>query len=164
MRIPARPIVLIAATVLLTAGCGPPNYVAIGEDMAPAIERGDIVAIDMSAYAERSPQVGEMVAYHAPDDQGGRMRMGRVVAFGGHNVAVEDGTLYLNGEPIEETFVVEPMSYHVERLEVPLRHVYILGDNRNEASDSHRFGPVPVDAVIGRIIDVQKPPGSDVLQ
>lgn len=164
MRTPVRAIGLIATSLLLIAGCGPPNYVAMTDHMAPTIERGDIIAIDRRAYTERTPGRGEIVGYHAPDDPGGRMLIGRVVATGGDSLRAEDGPLLLNDEPVEERYLAAPTTVRIDTLRVPDDHAYILGDNRDDARDSRAFGPVPVEAVIGRIVDVQKPPGSDVPQ
>ncbi|MGI5818792.1 MAG: signal peptidase I [Armatimonadota bacterium] len=146
--------------VAVLAGCGPPNYVMMTDDMAPTIERGDIIAIDLQAYDHRPPRRGERVAYRAPGERGERLRMGRVVATAGDEVRVTGGALHLNGDPVEEPFVAATMDYEFEALTLPDGHLYILGDNRNEAHDSHVFGPVPIEAVEGRITDVQKPPGS----
>ncbi len=153
---------LAAAAVLLCllAGCGPANYIMMTDAMAPTIREGDIIAIDMEAYTERAPAVGDMVAYHAPDDREGKLMMGRIVALSGDTVRVEDGTLYRNSEPVEEPYVNEPTPWEMEATEVPPEHVYILGDNREAARDSHAFGPVPVELLAGQITDVQKPPGS----
>jgi signal peptidase I len=150
------PIGLLA----LLTGCGPPNYVMMTDHMAPTIEQGDIIAIDMEAYADAAPERGEIVAYRAPDNPEGKMLMGRVVARAGDTVAVREGRLYLNEKPIEASHAAEEMDYEVEALQVPHGHLYVLGDNRNAARDSHVFGPVPLELVEGRISDVQKPPGA----
>ncbi|MFP4250056.1 MAG: signal peptidase I [Armatimonadota bacterium] len=160
MSFPPRAIIATCVLALL-AGCGPPNYVMMSEDMTPTIERGDIIAIDSSMYEQAVPERGEIVAYHAPEDRDGKMLIGRVVAVGGDEIRVEGGTLILNAEPIEESFVPEAMDYEVPRMTVPQDHFVILGDNRNEARDSHVFGPVPAEAIVGGITDVQKPPGQD---
>jgi signal peptidase I len=101
-----------------------------------------------------------MVAYRAPDNPEGKMLMGRVVAGAGDTVAVREGRLYLNEERVEDSYAAEEMDYEVEALQVPDGHLYVLGDNRNAARDSHVFGPVPLELVEGRITDVQKPPGA----
>ncbi|MFW5868788.1 MAG: signal peptidase I, partial [Armatimonadota bacterium] len=154
---------LVRATVAavlasLLTGCGPPNYVMMTSAMAPTIERGDIIVIDMKAYDHARPRRGEMVAYRAPDGPEGKLLMGRVVAAGGEEVSVRDGTLRLDGRPVDEPFVAEEMDYEVEAMQVPDGHVYILGDNRNDATDSHVFGPAPLHLIEGRITDVRKPP------
>ncbi|MFO8079548.1 MAG: signal peptidase I [Armatimonadota bacterium] len=156
------PRVIIATIVLASlTGCGPPNYVMMSDDMAPTIERGDIIAIDASVHDEAAPERGEIVAYHAPDDRDRKMLIGRVVAVGGDEIRVKGGTLTLNAEPVEEPFAAGEMGYEVPRMTLPEDHLFILGDNRNEARDSHVFGPVPAEAIVGRITDVQKPPGQD---
>ncbi|MFW5867507.1 MAG: signal peptidase I [Armatimonadota bacterium] len=151
----------VIALACVLAGCGPANYIMMTESMAPAIEKGDIMAIDMAAYRQEAPAIGDIVAYHAPDDRKGKLLMGRVVALAGDTVRVEEGSLHRNSEPVEEPYVSGEVSYDVEETAVPEGHIYILGDNRDEARDSRAFGPVPPEHVSGRIVDVQKPPGSE---
>jgi len=153
------PRMMISTFVLASlAGCGPANYVMMSDHMTPTIERGDIIAIDASVYQDAGPERGEIVAYHAPGDRDGKMLIGRVVAVGGDDIRVEGGTLILNAEPVEESFAAGAMDYEVPRMKVPEDHLFILGDKRDEARDSHVFGPVPAEAIVGKITDVQGPP------
>jgi len=151
-------VVLALAAAAALIGCGPPNYIVMTEDMAPALEQGDIVAIDSGAYEEASPERGDIVSYHAPDEPKGKALMGRVVALAGETVSVEDGALQVDGGAVEVPWAGEEMPFETDAVQVPGAHVYILGDNREEARDSHVFGPVPVESIVGKITDVQKAP------
>jgi signal peptidase I len=153
-----RWVICVAALLFLLAGCGRPNYVVMTDDMSPAIRQGDIVAVDFEAYEQSAPERGHLVVYHAPAEYDGKILVGRVVAVGGDDVRVTGGELQIGGEPVEEPFVPVRMDYDVDPTVIAAGQAYILGDNRNVAQDSHVFGPIPLELIVGRITDVQKPP------
>ena len=76
----------------------------------------------------------------------------RVVAVGGDQVEVRDGRLWRNGEAVDPDWSHGPMAYSLAPLRVPPRHLLVLGDNRNASLDSHLWGPLPVDRVIGTAV------------
>lgn len=76
--------------------------------------------------------------------------MKRVIAISGDKVEVRGGVVYLNGSPVYEPYVRELARYSFAPLQVPAGAMFVLGDNRNESSDSHVWGSVPVANVIGK--------------
>ena len=102
-------------------------------------ERGDIVVLDPPVRSDK-PYIK------------------RVIALPGETIAVRDGKVYVNGEPLEEGYIAEPPRYTYPsnaangagEYTVPEGNVFVMGDNRNNSSDSHVFGPVPLDRVIGK--------------
>ncbi len=76
----------------------------------------------------------------------------RLIALGGDTVEIKGGRLYLNGELQNEPYIKELMLYSVEKFTVPEGYCYILGDNRNNSTDSHVFGAVPCECIVGIFI------------
>jgi signal peptidase I len=76
----------------------------------------------------------------------------RVVAVAGDQVAVTAGELRRNNLSVQEDWRPEPMDYDLAPLTVPPGHVLVLGDNRNASLDSHLWGPLPLEDVIGTAI------------
>ncbi len=70
---------------------------------------------------------------------------------------VNDGTVYVNNKPLSEPYISAPPRYEGV-WEVPAGMLFVLGDNRNSSSDSHTWGMVPLENVIGKAEVVYWPP------
>ncbi|CAK6698384.1 Signal peptidase I T [Synechococcus sp. CBW1107] len=76
----------------------------------------------------------------------------RVVGVPGDVIEVAGGDLLRNGAPVSEPWRREPMTYELPPLTVPAGHLLVMGDNRNASLDSHLWGPLPADHVIGTAV------------
>jgi signal peptidase I len=82
----------------------------------------------------------------------------RVIGLPGETVEVKDGYVLINGEPLIEPYlppeiVTVASSYaHEQPYVVPAGHLWVMGDNRSNSSDSRVFQAIPVDTVVGRAI------------
>ena len=75
----------------------------------------------------------------------------RVIALPGETVEIKDGFVYINGKPLSEPYVLDPPRYTMKQLEVPKGYCFVLGDNRDNSNDSHIWGPLPRDNIIGKV-------------
>lgn len=126
-----------------------------GDSMQPTLDGGDInvdtdgdvVMLNIVATPER----GDIVVFKA--DWTGEEEyflVKRVIGVPGDTVEIRNGELYLNGELQEEDYIKEPMyDYTYPPVTVPEGHYYVLGDNRNNSSDSRVIGCVPEDKIVG---------------
>lgn len=124
--------------------------------MAPTLIPGDIVLTATFAYASGTPRRDELIVYIPPINE--TAFVGRVVAISGDTVSVTGPEVTLNGQPLEEEFVLssdrECHRGDVEGLVVPAGKLFILGDNRCNSNDSRYFGFVDTEMVIGRITSI----------
>lgn len=151
------------------------NFKVEGRSMEPTLESGQYLLINKAVYwridtgalrsafaAQREtgapdrprylfspPQRGDVIVFRYPKDPN-RDFIKRVVALPGETVEIRGGVLYVNGAPMEEPFVANHPSYTFERTRVPPANYFVLGDNRNNSSDSHVWGMVPEENIIGR--------------
>ena len=127
--------------------------------MAPTLVPGDVVMADTTAYRISPPLTGDVVVYYPPDDPSRGPLIGRVVAVGGERAQMRDGVLLVDGRPRAIPPEAAPASVpgpgrDMAPLAVPAGHVFVMGDNRDQAWDSRYFGPVPREAVVGRMATV----------
>ena len=80
----------------------------------------------------------------------------RVIGMAGDHIEIKDGNVYRNGEKLEEDYIREPITSVQEpeyaNVIVPEGTVYVMGDNREESSDSRTFGCVPIERVNGKVV------------
>ena len=75
----------------------------------------------------------------------------RVIGLPGDIVEISDGSIYVNGDPIQESFETRKPNYqHFGPKRVPPGEVFVLGDNRANSQDSHVIGTIPIRNIEGR--------------
>lgn len=101
------------------------------------------------------PQRGDVIVFDAPVNGVDKPYIKRVIGLPGETVEIYGGDVYINGERVNEGYLEgEVTSCAAGRdcsaVVVPEESVFVLGDNRDNSSDSRQFGPVPVDNIIGK--------------
>lgn len=71
---------------------------------------------------------------------------------------MRNGTLFINGQPRTEPYIFEAPNYVLKPQIVPPGHVFVMGDNRNNSYDSHIWGSLPAENIIGRASFIYWPP------
>jgi signal peptidase I len=143
--------------------------------MLPTLEIDDRVLVSKLAYRFHGPEHGDLIVFDSPlvteerpetlwetmvrnvfEAVGVRTArvedlIKRVIAVGGDRLEIRNNQVWVNGAPIDEPYL-KPGYYMNDMAPryVPSDHVWVMGDNRDNSQDSRRFGPVPVDDVIGR--------------
>ncbi len=126
-----------------------------GSSMEPSFHDGEFVIVSRLDYRFGSPDYGDVVVFHYPGNPEEEY-IKRVVGLSGDNVRIADGTVYVNGQVLEEPYIQADPVYSGE-WDVSEDHIFVLGDNRNNSSDSHSWGPLPMENVIGRAVFVYWP-------
>ncbi|MEX1255019.1 MAG: signal peptidase I [Dehalococcoidia bacterium] len=114
----------------------------------PFVDPGD----DPTRYLFRGPQRGDVIVFRDPaiaQGQPERDFIKRIIGEPGDVVEVRDQTVFINGRPLDEPYIFEKPSYTCAPERIPEGHYFVLGDNRNNSSDSHLWGPVPRENIIG---------------
>mmetsp|Transcript_145321 Transcript_145321/g.253614 ORF Transcript_145321/g.253614 Transcript_145321/m.253614 type:complete len:357 (+) Transcript_145321:49-1119(+) len=127
------------------------------ESMYPTWKIGDQFFAEKVSKFDHSPKRRDVVIFNPPDrffQMEGRERNGdvlvkRVVAVAGDRVEVKKGKLIVNNEVQDELYTNGDADYELDTLTVPKGSVFVLGDNRNASFDSHFWGFLPVENIIG---------------
>jgi signal peptidase I len=121
--------------------------------MQPTLHEGEFILVNKLAYRLGDFQRGDIVVFHhdATEDY-----IKRVIGLPGDTVEVKNGRVFINNQMVNEPYIAAPPRYSGS-WKVPDGQIYVLGDNRNQSSDSHQWGYVPVGTVVGRALVIYWP-------
>lgn len=123
--------------------------------MEPTLVPGEFLVVNKLAYKTGEIEQGDIVVFHYPlnpDED----YIKRVIGLPGDQVSIVDGKVSVNGSLLSEPYIAEAPVKGGEWV-VPQNSVFVMGDNRNESSDSRDWGFVPDDFIIGEAILVYWP-------
>ena len=127
-----------------------------GASMEPTLFSGEYVVVNRLSYRLGSPHRGDIIVFHFPRDPKEEY-IKRVIGLPGDEVEVRNGTVYINGQPLDENYLKVKTNY-IGSWVITEGQLFVLGDNRNNSSDSHDWGTVPLDYVVGKAVMVYWPP------
>ena len=107
-------------------------------------------------FAIHPPERGEVIVFHFPRDPG-KDFVKRVIGLPGEKVEMRQGTVYINGVPLEEPYLTNPDSSNLPTVILREKQYFVLGDNRRSSNDSRSWGPVPEENVVGKVSIVYWP-------
>jgi signal peptidase I len=130
------------------------RYIPSGS-MLPTLEINDRLVVEKVSYYFNPPERGDIVVFWPPESltPPGERRdafIKRIIGLPGDIVEIYDGQVFVNDQPLEEGYIQEPPNYQWGPEQVPEGQYLVLGDNRNSSYDSHSWGFVPAENIIGK--------------
>ena len=160
--------ILLALLIFLLIRNVAQNYRIDGISMEPNFHDGQFLIVNRFAYCPglhldipftdihlsrtwcvRQPERGDVIVFEYPRDPS-RDFIKRVIGVPGDTVEIRSGRVYINGNLMSEPFGPNPGSYSAAPVVVGEGEVYVMGDNRNNSSDSHMWGNLNQDLIIGK--------------
>lgn len=136
------------------------------ESMLPTLQVGDRVFVNKAD--NYSPKRGDLVVFKEPksaivlqpeaDNNKTLFFIKRVIGEPGQIIRVSDRLVYINDQPLAENYLAEPPVYQWGPEQVSERAYFVMGDNRNNSFDSHVWGFLADDLIIGRAYKIYWPP------
>jgi signal peptidase I len=123
-----------------------------GQSMAPTLEDQDRLIVNKLAYLLDAPQVGDVVMLIYPKSPD-KSFVKRVVAEPLDTVRIVDGRVYVNDEVLPFDFIPEEYRDHdnLGPEVIPEGYYFVMGDHRNNSSDSRHWGNVPKKYILGKV-------------
>lgn len=119
-----------------------------GFSMLPTLEEGEYIIINKLSYYLEEPERGDIIVLHFPNDRS-RDFIKRIIGLPGDQIDVANGVVTVNGTALTEPYINAQPSY-TGSWTVPPEHYFVLGDNRNNSSDSHNWSYLPQEDIIGK--------------
>jgi signal peptidase I len=116
------------------------SFVVDGRSMEPTLHNGERLFVNKFIYRFHPPERGDIIVF-TPQGAPKKKYIKRVIGLPGETVSFKDGQTYINGEPIAESYINEPVDQETGTYQIPQESVFVMGDNRNHSADS-RFSIV----------------------
>lgn len=148
-------VIALGLALFIRAFVAEPRYIP-SDSMVPTLQIGDRLVVEKVSYYFQSPATGNIVVFDPPPQlqiQGftkDQAFIKRVIGQPGQTVGIKNGRVYIDGQPLSEDYIAEPPTYQWGPQQVPEGHVFVMGDNRNNSNDSHIWGFLPKQNIIGR--------------
>jgi len=127
-----------------------------GFSMQPTLEDGEFVLVSKVNYQFGDVERGDIVVFHFPLDPEQEL-IKRVIGLPSDTISVQNGQVSVNGWVLDEPYIAAAPAYSGEWI-VPDGQLFVLGDNRNDSSDSHSWGYLPLEKVVGKAVVIYWPP------
>jgi signal peptidase I len=123
-----------------------------GQSMAPTLADQDRLIVNKAAYKLGDPQVGDIVMLYYPNKPE-KSFVKRVIAQEGDQVRIVAGKVYRNEVLMDDSFVPPEYRSHDDwgPEVIPEGYYFVMGDHRNNSSDSRHWGFVPKKYIIGKV-------------
>lgn len=132
--------------------------------MKPTLNENDRIFVSKYIYRFKEPQRADIVVFKSPEDPK-KDFIKRLIAAGGETVQIKDGSILINGSPVQVLQMQAVYYYNRgdygsagQKITVPEGHFYVLGDNSSSSRDSRYWGFVPRKYIIGKAVFRYWPP------
>ncbi len=147
--------VLMAVVLFLLLNAVTSRVRVYNISMQPTLYEGNLLVVNKFAYKLGTPKRGDIVIFHyqgTPTED----YIKRVIGLPGDTVNISNGVVQVNGQTLTEPYIAALPKYTGTWM-VPEGELFVLGDNRNLSSDSHEWGFVKQEWVVGKAVLVYWP-------
>lgn len=131
------------------------RYRIDGSSMNPTLFDGQYLLINNISYFLDEPQHGDIIVFKHPKNDLNLIK--RVIGVPGDHITIQNRQVFVNNTLLDEPYIQAAPTYSGDWT-VPEGAYFVLGDNRNNSSDSHQWEFLPADNILGKAIVIYWPP------
>lgn len=136
------------------------------QSMLPTINLYDRVLVNKLSYRSQPPKRGDIIIFKPTESMKENLIVDefanlddvfivkRVIGLPEEKHWIISGKVYVNSQPLEEKYIRQEPTYSFKPVTIPPKSYFVLGDNRNDSYDSHEWGVVPQDTIIGQVVKI----------
>ena len=121
-----------------------------GHSMDYTLADNEYMIVTKYDYLLGEPERFDVIICHYPE-RGRTNFVKRLVGLPGDTVSMLNGTLYVNGEAIDEPYITNKANYNMQAYTLKDDEYFVLGDNRSSSNDSHIIGPISREQIKGHV-------------
>jgi signal peptidase I len=125
--------------------------------MQPTLYAGNYVLVNKLSYRWGNPSRGDVIVFRYPPDPTQVPYIKRIIGLPGDHIRIAEGKVYINDQQLDEPYI-KVSTLQGGEWTVPADSLFVMGDNRNNSSDSRSWGMVPIENVIGKALVIYWPP------
>lgn len=155
------PLIVAVLFILIRSTVAQAFFIPSGS-MEPILNPGDRVLVSPIVYRFEDPSRGDIVVFDSPLPDADHL-IKRIVGLPGERVQIKGCVVFIDGVSLSEPYLEDPADWRLEGCEmdpisVPAEQVFVMGDARDNSTDSRIFGPIPIDDIVGRAYAIAWPP------
>ena len=131
------------------------RYRIDGSSMNPTLFDSQYLLVNNMSYYFDDPTRGDIIVFEHPNQDLNLIK--RVIGVPGDHIEIRDQTVVVNNIELEETYIQADPNYSGV-WDVQDGSYFVLGDNRNNSSDSHTWNALPRENILGKALVVYWPP------
>lgn len=146
-------IIFLAVVLFIVLRLTIQTYIVYGPSMESNYQNNEWVIVNKLAYKWHAPQRGDIIVFHPPI-QSNKPFIKRIIGLPGETVEIKDGTVYIHKTDgsvitLQEPYIKEPFYTNYTSSVIPANEYFVMGDNRNDSTDSRWGWFVSRDKIIG---------------
>lgn len=139
----------LTLVIFLLVRFAAPNFRIEGFSMEPDFHDGQYLFVNRLIYMLQPPERGDVIVF-IPPTSSSRDYIKRVIGLPGERVEVVNGRILIGGQELQEPYPLNPGTYSYGPVTVGTDEYFVLGDNRDNSSDSHSWGMLDAKKIIGK--------------
>jgi len=148
---------VLAVSLFLVINLATARILVQSISMLPGLRENDMVLVNRMAYRFNDPKRGDIIVFLNPVNPDDVPYIKRVIGLPGETITIEQGEVYINGQHLNEPYLTS-LTQRGGQWTIPQDSLFVMGDNRNNSSDSRQWGLVSLESVIGRAEVIYWPP------